>query len=192
MRASASRFSVAPVLAVGSLLGLVFGLLSVLPGCADAAPKCGGLHWVERDGVRINAAHVFCGELKDGRPKGFHSLALKRSAAERLIRPPLTRVQPRRGGIYAARVDFRSGVHKTSTFFPDHCEYDQVINSIAYAAKHQTGPAKPWGVLGPSAPKGGQAGGGYCLDDDAEPFVLRMGLLTRGRNAGSVNTAFPR
>ena len=144
--------------------------------CRDRA-----FRWSD-DRPAINRLHVFCGEIREGRPKGFHSIRLQDTSAV------VTGVAARsndRDGIYDATVTFRNGATKFSTFFPDVCTVDQVVASIRYAATHVARPHAQWGKLGPSAPKDDNHG--YCLDANGDPFDIRMGVLADGR----VNTAFP-
>jgi hypothetical protein len=90
-----------------------------------------------------------------------------------------------RDGIYDASVRFRNDTVKFSTFYPDACTVDQVVASIHYAATHVEQDHPQWGKLGLSAPE--DINDNYCLDDNGDPFEIRMGLLADGR----VNTAFP-
>ncbi len=151
------------------------------------AQNCGDLHWVSTDNVQINAAHIFCGEIKNDKPKGFHSMAIADSAGEHAIKLPLKDINPLGGGLYDARVYFSNGTRKFSTFFPDSCDYKAVLKSVAYAFANIKGNAEPWGVYGASAPAKGSAG--YCLLDDGNVFDIRMGLIN---NDSKVNTAFPK
>jgi hypothetical protein len=142
-----------------------------------------GFHW-SNDQPAVNRVHVFCGEIRNGRPKGFHSLRLLGTSAV------VTRVTGRsneRDGIYDASVRFRNDTAKFSTFFPDACTVDQVVASIHYAATHVERDHPQWGKLGPSAPEQAQENDGYCRNDGGDPFEIRIGLLADGR----VNTAFP-
>ncbi|MBI5936528.1 MAG: EndoU domain-containing protein [Betaproteobacteria bacterium] len=134
----------------------------------------------------VNVRHVFCGAFNaQGRPTGLHSMAIVNTSA--IILGVNNPANPR-NGVYDATVAFtNNGVRsqKMSTFFPNACSQGQITASIVYAANNQTGPAQPWGVLGPSAPQNG--GNAYCLGSNGQPIVIRMGLLNDGR----VNTAFP-
>lgn len=140
-----------------------------------------GFHWSD-DEPAVNRAHVFCGEIKRGRPKSFHSTRLLDTSA---VVTGVTGRSNERDGIYDASVRFRNDTAKSSTFFPDACTVDQVVASIHYAATHVERDHPRWGKLGPSAPEKDDAG--YCLDGNGDPFEIRMGLLADGR----MNTAFP-
>lgn len=145
--------------------------------CADRQ-----FYWSADSGVRINLRHVFCGELRRGRPKGLHSTQLV--ATSQLIR----RIEHRSdegGGIYSAIVEFRGGKRKLSTFFPDHCTVEQLIRSIEHAAINVRQRHPAWGAIGPSAPAAGLET--FCLDNRGAPFDIRLGVLANGR----INTAFP-
>lgn len=156
-------------------------LLSGAP--AAMAADCGdpAFHWSDDD-PPINMRHLFCGEMRDGRPKGFHSRRLRASASlvERIGRP-----SDEGDGVYSAVITFANGSRKLSTFFPDHCQVDEIARSVAYAARHPVGEHRRWGVIGPSAP--GEHAVGFCLGTSGHPFSIRLGLLADGR----VNTAFP-
>lgn len=142
-----------------------------------------GFHWSD-DAPAVNRVHVFCGEIKRGRPKGFHSIRLLDTSA---VVMRVTGKLNERGGIYDASVRFRNDTAKFSTFFPDACTVDQVVASIHYAATHVERDHPQWGKLGPSAPERAQDDDGYCRNDGGDPFEIRIGLLADGR----VNTAFP-
>ncbi len=168
-------------------VALVVLCTALLSARASAwAQECGSLGWIREGSVEINAAHVFCGEIKEGKPKGFHSMALRESAGRHLIRFPLRGVHARGHGIYDARVDFKNDARKFSTFFPDACSYQEVLSSIVYAFRHQVGEHPVWGVLGRSAPAASSRG--HCLGADGNAFEIRMGLL---RGTARINTAFP-
>lgn len=169
--------------AVQSLAASKLVLLLTALGASAVAQDCRdrGFHWSD-DQPAVNRLHVFCGEIRSGRPKGFHSTRLLETS------PVVTGVTGRsneRDGIYDASVRFRNDTVKFSTFFPDACTVDQVVASIHYAATHVEREHPQWGRLGPSAPE--QHGDGYCVDGNGDPFEIRMGLLSDGR----VNTAFP-
>ncbi len=99
---------------------------------------------------------------------------------------PLRNIHQRGNGIYAATVAFRNQTHKTSTFFPDACSYQEILSSIAYAFLHQGRKHPVWGVLGKSAPAANTDG--YCRAADGTAFEVRLGLVHEGTR---VNTAFP-
>lgn len=134
----------------------------------------------------VNVRHVFCGDFnKQGKPTGLHSTAIVTTSAIILgINNPVNLGN----GIYNATVSFTNSgrqSQKLSTFFPNACSEAQITTSIVYAANNQTGPANPWGVLGPSAPQ--KSDKTYCLGSNGQPITIRMGLI----NTTNVNTAFP-
>jgi hypothetical protein len=166
-----------------SLAACALALLLTALGQPATALDCRDrdFHWSD-DAPAVNRLHVFCGEIRRGRPKGFHSTRLLETSA---VVTGVTGRSNERDGIYDASVLFRNDTAKFSTFFPDACSVDQVVASIQYAATHVERNHPQWGKLGPSAPK--HNGDGYCVDDNGDPFEIRMGLLSDGR----VNTAFP-
>jgi hypothetical protein len=166
-----------------SLVALALALLLTALGQPAAALDCRdrGFHWSD-DEPAVNRLHVFCGEIRRGRPKGFHSTRLQDTSA---VVTGVTGKSNERDGIYDASVRFRNDTAKFSTFFPDACTVDRVVASIHFAATHVERDHPRWGKLGPSAPDEDNVD--YCLDGNGDPFEIRMGLLSDGR----VNTAFP-
>ncbi|MBK8208955.1 MAG: EndoU domain-containing protein [Rhodospirillales bacterium] len=167
---------------------LLMAALSI-PAIASPAEErsspgdCADRHFYWSDGgVPINLRHVFCGELRHGRPKGLHSTQLV--ATSRLIRG-IEHRSDEGGGIYSAIVEFSGGKRKLSTFFPDHCSVEQLIRSIEHAATNVRQRHPAWGEIGPSAPAAGLET--FCLDNRGAPFDIRLGVLANGR----INTAFP-
>ncbi|HLY97603.1 MAG TPA: EndoU domain-containing protein [Candidatus Angelobacter sp.] len=155
-----------------------------LAGKASAQPNCNaaGQHW-SATVPQVNQRHIFCGEIgSGGQPKGYHST---QNPPPTNVVVSVVNVVPIANGIYNATVNFNNHTHKISTFFPNACTANQIVQSVVYAANNQTGPAPGWGVYGMSAPPGG--GAAYCLNSAAAPFRIKMGLLGNG----DVNTAFP-
>ena len=166
-----------------TLLAVLAGGISI-GGCEPAdAVDCGdpAFHWSDHD-PPINRRHVFCGEIKDGKPKGFHSTRLQSTSP---VVDGLRKRSEGRNGITDATIQFTNGTTKFSTLFPDACTVDQVLASIHYASTRTTRPHRVWGKLGASAPTPGAEG--YCLDGRSQPFEIRLGFLRDGR----INTAFP-
>lgn len=149
---------------------------AAVPDCRDP-----GFHWSEHRPA-INVRHVFCGEIRKGKPKGFHSTQLRDSSA---VVVGVRGVSRSPSGIYTGMVMFAGGQTKFSTFFPDACTVTEVLASIHYASTHMDGNHPTWGYLGPSAPGGDPDG--FCLNLQGQAFSIRMGLFDDGR----VNTAFP-
>lgn len=156
---------------------------------AEAANDCTDrrFHW-SADDPQINLRHLFCGETRRGRPRGFHSIRLVATA--RLIRGVGHHTEEG-GGIYSAVVEFADGSRKLSTFFPDHCTLAQIVRSVAHAAANISGRHRAWGEIGFSAPAPATHQRGdletFCLDNAGQPFEIRLGVLANGR----INTAFP-
>ncbi len=149
----------------------------------SAAPDCQDtrFHWSD-DRPAINARHLFCGEVRKGKPKGFHSTRLRDTSR---VVTGVRGISRSASGIYTGTVVFTDGQTKFSTFFPDACAVDEVLASIHHASTHIGGDHPAWGQLGPSAPANNADG--FCLDHRGQAFQIRMGLFDDGR----VNTAFP-
>ncbi len=133
---------------------------------------------------QINLVHVFCGEIRRGKPDGYHTELLHPTPAVSGIRDP----QPMRGGrgLYNATVQFTNGATKFSSFYPRTCTEAQIETSIRYAAAQPPTPKpRSWGFIAPSAPP--QGGAAYCTGTDGHPFTIRYATLSRG----DINTAFP-
>lgn len=155
---------------------------------ADAQVNCPALrHWSSSN-PPVNLRHIFCGEWRNGRAKGFHS---RPNGQNPVTIAQVVVTQPKNSqGIYGGRWSYRGYSHKDkfSTFFPDGCTYSQVVKSILYAANHPTScpeGAPNWANCGPNHPQ--ESGVGYCQAKDDSIFTIALGLL----NNGNVNTAFP-
>lgn len=167
---------------------VVFGIhLWVSP--VQAQVNCQSLpHWSSTSPT-INLHHVFCGEFKNGRPKGFHSRPSGTNPAT-IANLRITQAANAQG-IYGARWAYRghADLPKFSTFFPDRCNTNQVLQSIAYAANHLSAcpdGAPSWARCGANQPSGGNTTR-YCTANNGSNFAIALGLLNDGR----VNTAFP-
>lgn len=161
----------------------VLVLLAVLAASPAFALDCRSraFTWTDTDPA-INRRHVFCGTIDHGEPKGFHSMQLLDSSS---VVKGVSERSTNRNGIYTAIVIFAKGRRKLSTFFPDHCSVEEITRSIYYAGSHESARHPAWGTIGPSAPAPDTSG--YCLDDNEQPFQIRLGRLKDGR----INTAFP-
>jgi hypothetical protein len=168
------------------VLGLCAAAVLAIHTSAEVGPRSAdcrsrSFYW-SRSEPAVNLRHVFCGELRNGRPRGFHSLRLRETS---LVVRDIQRRREEHWGIYSAIVVFANGRRKLSTFFPDRCSVDQIVRSIAYAATNPIGQHSEWGGVGPSAPAPGAEM--FCLDNHGEPFEIRVGAFADGR----INTAFP-
>ena len=166
------------------LSALLLALVALgLAGKASAQPNCNaaGPLW-SATAPQVNQRDIFCGEIHSRQPKGYHST---QNPPPTNVVVGVVNVVPIANGIYNATVNFNNHTHKISTFFPNACTANQIVQSVVYAANNQTGPAPGSGVYGMSAPPGG--GAAYCLNSAAAPFRIKMGLLPNG----NVNTAFP-
>ncbi|TAD76229.1 MAG: hypothetical protein EA001_12460 [Oscillatoriales cyanobacterium] len=184
----------------GLVLASLVALAINIPAGESVTPKtinCDRLpHWSNfASGSQVNQHHIFCGELDNGRPKGFHSRpggsnpsSIARSRIED---------QPNSRGIYSIRWRHRDdrSREKFSTMFPDRCSQAQVTESIRYAAANRVScpaGAPDWAWCGYNYPGNNRLGTGdsnrFCQANDGQRFVI-AGALIRGRNR--VNTAFP-
>lgn len=112
--------------------------LFLFPLSAFAEVGCAALpHWVTLDnGLQMNQRHVFCGEWKDNRPKGFHSRP--GGVNPGTVRNFTVQDPPNAAGIYTGKWSHINdpGRSKFSSMFPDNCSVSQVLNSISYASAH--------------------------------------------------------
>ncbi len=168
-------------------------VLSMFPFTVLAEVNCINLpHWVTlNNGLHINQKHIFCGEWKKDRPKGFHS------------RPdghnPLTvarftiQDRPNAAGIYTSKWSYldHPNKNKFSSMFPDSCSKEQVLNSISHAAAHpnpQCPAGSPdWLTCGQNRPSTLEKNSlNYCNKDNV---LFTIGFATP--KDGTINTAFP-
>jgi hypothetical protein len=163
-------------------LGILLAAGILAAAAAQAAEfDCHGPRF--RDGnPPINEAHIFCGEIRNGKPEGYHS--------ERIQPTPnvggVSDIRPVGAqGVYEGIVHFVAGGAHRSTFFPRACSIAQIETSIRHAAAHPiAGRGNDWSY-GPSAPLANSAG--YCLGSDGRPFEIQFARTRQG----GVNTAFP-
>ena len=170
------------------LAGLLF------PFSVLAQVDCMALaHWTTlENGLQMNQKHVFCGEWKDNRPKGFHSRPAGVNPAS--VNGFTVQDVPNPAGIYTGKWLFKNhpGRSKFSTMFPDGCSAGQVLNSISYASANpelncpEGSPS--WVKCGKNRP--GSASeeklSGYCTHN-GEFFLI--GFAPPKDN--KINTAFP-
>jgi hypothetical protein len=133
---------------------------------------------------QINLVHVFCGEIRNGKPDGYHTELVHPTPSVSGVRD----VQPMRGGrgLYNGTVLFTNGMTKFSSFYPRGCSEAQIEASIRFAVSQpKVAKTRGWGFVAPSAPP--QGGAPYCTGTDGKPFVIRYATLSRG----DINTAFP-
>lgn len=156
-----------------------------------ASVTCPSHQWVKAsNGVEINYAHIFCGELNNkGRVAGFHSRPQGHDP-QTVANVRITQ-KPNKQGIYAGQWEWggNKSENKFSTFYPDHCTPTQVINTIGYAARNQQDcpqSAPKWAWCGANAPKQDQSDT-YCRSVDGTPYLIAGASSSRG----GVNTAFP-
>lgn len=144
--------------------------------------------WIAASNAQqINQLHIFCGESQGDRISGLHSRPNGQNpptVAQLQITQP-----PNAQGIYGVQWRHRDGsASKFSTFFPDRCSKQQVLNSIAYAATHPiTCPATAprWAWCGRNSPR--ENSQQFCQANNGTPFAIAGARLRDGR----INTAFP-
>jgi hypothetical protein len=160
-----------------------YALLTLGLASGTASAKCPIATW-SATAPPVNQLHIFCGEISNNSPKGYHS---------KVYAPPTDVVTSTQNetvpvnGVYDGRVNFNNGSNKFSTFFPNTCTQAHIIMSVLYAHAHPLvpQPVLPWGTVGPSAPAAGAAG--YCLGSNGNPIKLRYATLGNG----NINSAFP-
>ena len=168
------------------LIGFIF-----FAGHAASEMDCAGVsHWSDTN-PPVNQQHVFCGEWNNrkNRPAGFHS----RPAGENPASVGALKItqQPNVQGLYGVRWSYTGHPdrEKFSSMFPDTCNQDQVLKSIAYAVKHPKAcpdGAPGWAKCGPNKPV--QGGQGFCEASDKSIFTIAFATL---KNSNKINTAFP-
>ena len=154
---------------------------------------CPGIGWTNfAHPPQVNKEHVFCGEISNGRAKGFHSRPGAQNPAT--VTSFVITQAANAAGVYGGTVSLNiHGVtaQKFSTMFPDSCSEEEVVNSISYAAVNQIAcpaAAPNWAVCGYSRPEPVlPTQGPYCEGDDGSQITIAMGLLANG----NVNTGFP-
>ena len=169
---------------------LLVGLI-IFAGSVGSEMDCAKVsHWSQTD-PPVNQQHVFCGEWNQSknRPAGFHS----RPAGENPATIGTLKItqKPDPKGLYGVRWSYTGhpASEKFSSLFPDACSRDQVLKSIAYAAKHSKrcpAGAPRWAKCGPSKPPGQKPG--FCRASDDSVFIIAFATL---KNSNKVNTAFP-
>lgn len=185
-----------------SIAYLCTGLFVVVAtGCGTGAPveptvvsvakavSCPGQGWTDKP-PRINKEHVFCGEIRDHKAKGFHSRPGGQNPAT-VVKVTIT--QPANAiGVYGGRATLKidgETAEKFSTMYPDSCSMDQVLKSVQYASQNQvTCPsfAPGWSRCGYNRPASSQSAE-YCAGTHRQRFYISMGFLDNG----DINTAFP-
>ncbi|WP_162938093.1 EndoU domain-containing protein [Kiloniella sp. EL199] len=171
-------------------LTLIAGAMIFYAGIASAQVACGEAqdHWVTVNvpgtdpvqTVEINRMHIFCGEVKKKKAKGFHSRpngdnpkTVDTSTAR------LTQYRILVGGVEVPTGLYNltgfditdngvTAVKAISTMFPDHCSYDDVLTAIANASH-------------------GDLSGPTCRTIQGADFRVKVYYLRDGR----INTAFP-
>ncbi len=173
---------------------VILMVLIWLPFSAIASVDCATLpHWVALDnGLKMNQQHVFCGEFKGNRPKGFHSRPA--GVDPETVASFTVQDSPNAAGIYTGRWSHQDhpDKNKFSSMFPDNCSVSQVLNSIAYAAgnidKSCPAGAPNWTQCGQNIPNvTGDDLTKYCSNDDQ---IFTIGMAPPN-NKGRINTAFP-
>ncbi len=172
------------------LMGLL--ALCLFPLSAQAEVDCTTLpHWVElKNGLQMNQKHLFCGEWKRGRAKGFHSRPDGKNPAT--VAAFTVQDHPNKAGIYTGRWSYQnhSDKNKFSSMFPDSCSTEQVLNSISHASSN-TNTSCPkgspnWTQCGQNKPSSAENNSSYCSINDKR-FTIGYAPPQNGK----INTAFP-
>lgn len=162
---------------------VLFALPLLLASGAAHAFDCNGPRF-SGERPQINLVHVFCGEVRNGKPDGYHTEIEGQTPSVRGIRDP--RPMRNGNGVYNATVLFANGMTKFSSFYPRRCTEAQIEASIRYAISQPRTPKQgSWGFVAPSAPPANNAA--FCTGDDGRPITIRYATLSRG----DINTAFP-
>ena len=173
---------------------LLTGLLVfwLFPFSAQAEVDCTTLpHWVELDnGMQMNQKHVFCGEWKRGRAKGFHSRPDGKNPAT--VAKFTVQDHPNKAGIYTGRWSYQNHTDKNkfSSMFPDNCSTEQVLNSINYASSNTDANCPKgspnWTKCGQNMPASADNNQAYC-SINGKHFTIGYAPPRNGK----INTAFP-
>ena len=173
------------------LIPFALSLLGAFVLCcapAQSQVNCSNLTRWSNTNPPVNQPHIFCGEWKNNRAKGFHSrpAGVNPNTVENFNITQSANAQ----GVYGATWSYAGYGNNTkfSTMFPDSCTKNQVLNSIIYAANNQVNcpsNAPSWAWCGLNAPTGNAAN--YCNGDDENLFTIAGASF----NDGKVNTAFP-
>ncbi|WP_085905486.1 EndoU domain-containing protein [Kiloniella majae] len=171
-------------------LGLIIGAMIAHAGIASAQVACDGAqdHWVTVNvpgtdpvqTVEVNRKHIFCGEVKKKKAKGFHSrpggdnpeTVDTSTAGITQYRVVVDGVEVATGLYNLTNFDITdngvTAVKAISTMFPDHCSYNDVLTAIANASN-------------------GDDSGPTCRTLQGADFPIQVYYLGDGR----INTAFP-
>jgi len=149
-------------------------------------------HWTDNTAIPINQVHVFCGEWRRDKPKGFHARPHGKNPST--VESLKITQHPNAQGLYGVRWKYegQSQRSKFSSLFPDSCSYTQIITSIEYAAQHPkscpTG-SPSWTKCGDNKPRShtSKTNTDYCHANDESLFTIAYATLRNGK----INTAFP-
>ena len=177
---------------LGLLCATVFSLYGVSAQATEPYNCLGSPHWIiSYTGRQINHTHIFCGELnRRGRLVGFHSRPDGQNPST-VQQFNITRRLTRQG-IYAGRWTYSDNPQedKFSTMFPDHCDQQQVLHSIAHAEAHRiTCPsgAPGWAWCGLNRPDDATDDRRFCHARDGTRYTIAGASDANGR----INTGFP-
>ncbi|BBP85161.1 hypothetical protein PHLH8_48030 [Pseudomonas sp. Pc102] len=166
---------------------------------------------------QINQRHIFCGEINGaGNAVGFHSrpnshdprvgvgpmapFAAQITAGQQFfVQPGAAHPAPYRYrglGVQivngAGAMVLKAPPPGASTFYPDSCTQQQVIESVRYAYTHPFQAIGPGAganfFTGPSAPS--VAAAGYCVGEAGTPFTIG-GYVNQIGGLWFLNTAYP-
>ncbi|MDX1736727.1 MAG: EndoU domain-containing protein [Alphaproteobacteria bacterium] len=138
--------------------------------------------------------HIFCGDinLRKGRATGYHHRVSGRDSAIARV-GDISKINPETGVYEAAPVEvFHNGKwfykKRGSSFFPDQCTRQQVVNSVLYAAENHICrfPNGKWGGMSAPSSQGNEEN--YCYGIDGQQLVVN-GYFTKDPN--HIATAWP-
>ena len=160
---------------------------------AKAQVSCGSSSgWTNfSNNPQVNQAHIFCGQLDNNRPKGFHSRPNGINPAT--VKAVRITQSANAQGIYGIQWTYvNTNASKSSTMYPDRCTQTQVLNSIRYAGTHQNqcpANAPNWSWCGKNRPDPLSSSDQnlYCNTNNGQLFTIAGASL----NNGNINTAFP-
>ncbi|SFP61016.1 EndoU nuclease [Nitrosomonas cryotolerans] len=180
-------------ISVKRITPLVLLVLFLLPLTVQAEINCSTLpRWVTlHNGLQINQQHIFCGEWRKDRPKGFHSRPNGLNPST--IAYFTIQDSPNAAGVYTGRWSYQHRLNKNkfSSMFPDHCSIEQVLNSISYASAysspHCPSGSPDWLTCGQNKPPITEENSIQFCSINNQSFTIAFARLKDGR----INTAFP-